>query len=103
MSFLYTSQEIPQKWAITDQISLISNFAKIKKKQYTVDYDFINKHKILVAQQFVFKKGKGCDNALPHSIDFIYNKVDKSLPVIATFLDLSKVFDTVDNDILSIK
>ena len=82
-------------------ISLISNIAKIFEKiVYNRLYKFLQKHKILSDLQFGFVKNKGTTDALSYISQRIYENLDKSKPMIATFLDLSKAFDTVNHDIL---
>ena len=42
----------------------------------------------------------GTKNALNYITNLIYEKLDKSTPIAATFLDLAKAFDTVNHKIL---
>lgn len=82
-------------------ISLISNLAKIFEKIiYIRIIDFIKKSKILSKKQFGFLKNLGTKDALNYLTDIIYKKLDKSAPVIVTYLDLAKAFDTVNHKIL---
>ena len=39
-------------------------------------------------------------DALTKVTEFIYDNIDKSIPTIATFLDLSKVYDAVNHQTL---
>ena len=66
-------------------------------------YDFISKNNIISSQQYYFMKNRGIADALNFFCNLIYNNLDKSKPVIATFLDLAKAFDTVNHDILLAK
>lgn len=82
-------------------ISLISNIAKIFEKiVHSRIYKFIINCNILSKKQFGFIKRIGTADALNHITNIIYNKLDKSKPVLITFLDLAKAFDTVDHGIL---
>ena len=67
-------------------ISLISNIAKIFEKiNYNRLYDFICKNNIISSQQIRFMKNRGISDALNFFCNLIYNNLDKSKPVIATF------------------
>ena len=82
-------------------ISLISNIAKILEKIiHHRLYDFLQKHNILDNNQFDFIKNSGTEDALNRLTNIIYNNLDSSKPIIATFLDLAKAFDTVDHELL---
>lgn len=82
-------------------ISLISNLAKIFERMIHNRFtEFFNEFNIISNNQFGFRKGTGCDNALASITEFIYNRLDLTKPVIATFLDLVKAFDTVNHEIL---
>lgn len=82
-------------------ISLISNLAKIFERMIHNRFtEFFNEFNIISNNQFGFRKGTGCDNALASITEFIYNRLDLTKPVIATFLDLAKAFDTVNHEIL---
>ena len=82
-------------------ISLISNIAKIFEKiLYNRLYSFLEKHQILSEHQYGFVKNKGTADALNYITHKIYQNLDKSKRIIATFLDLAKAFDTVNHDIL---
>lgn len=82
-------------------ISLISNFSKIfEKVLYVRILDFVKKSKILSNKQYGFMKNLGTKDALHYISNLIYEKLDKSIPIAVTFLDLAKAFDTVDHKIL---
>ena len=79
-------------------ISLISNIAKIFEKIiYNRLYNFLKDSNILSETQYGFVKGKGTTDALNVITDIIYKHLDKSKPLIITFLDLAKAFDTVNH------
>jgi retron-type reverse transcriptase len=50
--------------------------------------------------QFGFRPGLGTDEALYSTKQFIYNEIDNGSKVIAIFLDLAKIFDTVNHKTL---
>lgn len=82
-------------------ISLISNLAKIFEKViFNRILSFVKKHKILSKMQYGFMKKIGTKDALSYLTNLIYDKLDKSMPIAVTFLDLAKAFDTVNHDIL---
>ena len=82
-------------------ISLISNIAKIFEKiMYNRLYSFLKDCNILSESQYGFVKGKGTADVLNKITDIIYSNLDKSKPLIISFLDLAKAFDTVNHKIL---
>lgn len=82
-------------------ISLISNIAKIFEKiMYNRLYNFLKECKIFSEYQYGFMKNIGTVDALCKITDLIYKNLDKSKPIIATFLDLAKAFDTVNHELL---
>lgn len=82
-------------------ISLISNIAKIFEKViYDRIYSFVQENKLINPKQFGFVKNKGTKDALAFITNIIYNKLDRSKPIMVSYLDLAKAFDTVNHDIL---
>lgn len=82
-------------------ISLISNLAKILEKILKIRLSkFINKYKLLSPTQYGFREGKSTQDAIQFLTGDIYNALDKGIPSIAIFIDLTKAFDTVDHSIL---
>lgn len=51
-------------------------------------------------KQFGFLKNKSTINALDEVFDVVYNGINENRTVAATFIDLTKAFDTVDHEIL---
>ena len=85
-------------------ISLISNIAKILEKLiYNRLYKFLMDNKIISEKQFGFLRKIGTREALYNVSQMLYSNLEKSQPVIASFLDLAKAFDTVDHNILMLK
>ena len=72
----------------------------MEKIIYSRLYKFISKINILSNKQFGFVKGRGTKDALKNITNILYNNLDKSKPIIGTFLDLAKAFDTVNHYIL---
>lgn len=82
-------------------ISMVSNLAKIFEKIiHKRIYTFLIKHKRIHNNQFGFIKNKSSIHALDKVMDIIYNSLNDDMNVAATFIDLSKAFDTVDHNIL---
>lgn len=82
-------------------IALISNLAKVYEKVlFKRIYGFATKNNLISAKQFGFLKGKGTSDAIALLSNNIYNKLAKSTPMAAVFLDYSKAFDTVNHTML---
>ena len=84
--------------------SLLSNLNKIMEKIFHKRLIiFLEKHKILYAYQFGFRKGYSTSLALIDLIDDIIADLTNGKYVAGIFIDFSKAFDTVDHDILLYK
>lgn len=82
-------------------ISLTSNLSKIFERIiYNRLFNFLFKYKIISKRQFGFIKSLGTKDALYFLTNTILNCLDKSKPIIVSFLDLAKAFDTVNHKIL---
>lgn len=82
-------------------ISLISNIAKIIEKILKVRIvSFLNKYKIISEQQYGFREKRSTEDAIYCLTSYLYNALDKKIPTICIFVDLSKAFDTVSHKIL---
>ena len=62
--------------------------------------EFITRNMLLYKHQFVFLKGKSTHMAIMLLIDKITEALDNGHCVVGIYLDFSKAFDTVNNDIL---
>jgi hypothetical protein len=82
-------------------VSLISVFSKIMEKIiHKRLLSFLKNHSIISNKQHGFCKGKSTHTAIAEFTKRAYKLLDEKEISIGLFLDLSKVFDLVDNDIL---
>lgn len=85
-------------------VSILPAFSKILEKVfYNRLLKYLNKHDILCANQYGFRKGHSTSLALVDLYDKISEAIDKKEFAVGIFLDLSKAFDTVDHSILFAK
>ena len=67
-------------------------------------YNRLFKHlsnlKILYPKQFGFQKGHSTDHSLLQLVDQIYESFERRESTIRVFINLSKAFDTVDQNIV---
>ena len=63
-------------------------------------YYFLNDNKIITSKQFGFRPKLSTNTALTHFTDNVLLNMDSGRLTGAIFLDLSKAFGTVDNDLL---
>ena len=82
-------------------ISALSCFSKILERiMYNRVYNYLNDNNLLFRKQFGFRKGHSTDHALIKLIDSIYDFFNQNKYTLGVFIDLSKAFDTVDQNIL---
>ena len=82
-------------------ISLLSIFNKLLEKlMHHRLYSFLNKYNIFCKHQFGFRENHSTTLAIIEIVDTIREELDKGNSVIATYLDLTKAFDTVNFKIL---
>ncbi len=67
---------------------------------YNRVYEFCHTHRIFSEAQYGFREGRSTESALISFTNDILTSFDKRTSTVATFLDLSKAFDTVDHNIL---
>ena len=85
-------------------ISLLSNIGKmIQKLIHTRLTQFLEQHKVFYTLQFGFCLNTSTNNALMSITENIQTHLDKNELAARAFIDLGKVFDTVDHDILLTK
>ena len=82
-------------------ISLLSCIDKIfEKLLHTRFIKFIEKHKIIILNQYGFLKKHSTGFALIDVVDNIRNAIEKGEYALGIYLDLKKAFDTVNHKIL---
>ena len=82
-------------------ISLLSVFNKLLEKlMYNRLASFLEKNEILFHGQFSFRSNHSTNHAILLITDKIQKAIERKLYSCGIFLDLSKVFDTVNHDIL---
>ena len=82
-------------------ISLLSNFSKIfEKLMYKRLKHLFGKNQILYDKQYGFRDQHSTQYAITDIVNNIQNNMEKRLFSCGIFLDLKKVFDTVDHSIL---
>ena len=82
-------------------ISLLSNIEKIyEKMMYSRLMSFLNHFNQIYSRQFGFPKAHSTINTLINIVERIRGSLDKGEFACGVFVDLQKVFDTVDHEIL---
>ena len=93
--------EDPMKFNNYRPVSLLCILSKVfEKVMYSRLLHFLESFKILIENQFGFRKQHSSYMALMVIIDKLIKSIDNGEHVIGVFLDFSKAFDTVDHDIL---
>ena len=82
-------------------ISLLTMMSKLLEKiVYVRVYEFLNSSGQLYESQHGFHSSHSCDNAVGEVVSRIVKNLEAGKINIAIFLDLSKVFDTLNHDLL---
>ena len=82
-------------------VSVSPLFSKILERLvYTRLLTFINKHKFLYKFQFIFREGHSLNLSLTYLVDKVSIALEEGDYVLGIFLNFSKVFDTVNHNIL---
>ena len=82
-------------------ISVLLCFSKILERiMYKRLYKYLTTEKLLYSKQFGFQTGPSTEHAIIELVDQIYKSFEKDHYTLGAFMDLSKVFDTVDHTIL---
>ena len=82
-------------------ISVLLCFAKrLEPIMYNCLYKYLTTEKLLYSKLFGFQTGLSTQHPIVKLVDQIYKSFEKYLYTLGVFIDLSKVFDTVDHTIL---
>ena len=82
-------------------VSLLCILSKVfEKVMYSRLSNFLNNYKVLICNQFGFRKFHSSYMALMVMMNELTNALDNGDHVIGIFLDISKAFDTVNHSIL---
>ena len=91
----------PNKATNYRPISLLSHFDKIfEKLLYNRLISYMEQFKLLNERQFGFRKNYSSTMAVTNIHNKLVKSIDQDLHSCCVFLDLSKAFDTVDDEIL---
>ena len=93
--------ENPENFSNFRPISLLTNFSTIFERVMCKRLiTFVEQYEILHCYQFGFRKNHSTSMALTHLVNKITSAIDRKETTAGVFLDLSKAFDTIDQDIL---
>ena len=85
-------------------ISVLPIFSKVLERViHDQLYDYVNGSGLLCGRQSGFRKTHSTSTCLVEFLDVVYNNIEKGNMSGVVFLDLKKVFDTVDHEILCCK
>ena len=97
---LYKSGD-PQVFNNYRPVSLLPTLSQLfEKVMYTRLISFLETHKILICNQFGFRRSHSSYMALMVMINEITRALENGEHVVGIFLDFSKAFDTVNHDVL---
>ena len=99
--FKSADQELYANYGPVSVLPVFSKF--LEKVVYKRLYNFLIKYNILFDNQYGFRKNHSTALALLHLYDTLANAIDNKEYTMGVFIDLSKVFDTVNHEILLAK
>ena len=83
------------------QISVLPCFSKLLYRiMYNRLYKYLLQNKIFYEKQFGFQASRSTEHAVIQLINQMFDVFNENKYTLGTFIDLSKVFDTVDHNIL---
>ena len=101
MLFPYSKQKdqhVPTNYRPISKLLTISKL--LEKVMYTRTYNFLEITGQLYQSQYRFRKGHSCENAVSELVSSIIKGKQEGHYTIATFIDLSKAFDTLEHGVL---
>ena len=94
-------EELTHRLSNYRPISMLPAFSKLfDKVMFNRLTEFLNLHNTLYSKQFVFLNNHSSTLALIDLISNISSAIDRNKSTLGIFLDLSKVFDTINHKIL---
>ena len=82
-------------------ISLLITLLKLLEKcMYSRLYNFVTKYNIFYNKQYGFRNGHSCEQAIQNLYGHILQNKDLGIKTAAIYLDLSKAFDTISQNLL---
>lgn len=83
------------------QISLLTEISKILERVvYNLIISFIENHNLLTESQHGFRSNKSVETASYHLLNYVYSELDQGKYVISLLFDLTKAFDSINQDFL---
>ena len=96
--FKTKDQQLPTNYRPISMLLTISKL--LEKVMYTRTYNFLEITGQLYQSQYGFRKGHSCENAVSELVSSIIKGKQEGHYTIATFIDLSKAFDTLEHGVL---
>ena len=85
-------------------VSILSTFSKLLERLvYNRMTQFLYKYDLLIDEQHGFRSHRSTETAMCQFFDYVYKALDTGLKAIGLFFDLSKAFDCLDPEIVTMK
>ena len=84
-------------------ISLLPTLFVFERVIFNQLYMYLDHNNILSEQQYGFRANHSAELAAIKLVDYIVHEIDRKLPPVNIYIDLSKAFDTLNFDILLYK